>query len=103
MKIVDATAEHMREFYGYVPRARAWVAIEDDKVVAIAGYKFDNGRVHVFAELNDEIRKHPIKMVRTGRELVAEVRSKGMPILVLADRSVPRSKEFLEHLGFKEQ
>ena len=103
MIIVDAKAEHLRAFYGRVPRGRYWVALEGDRVVAAAGYKIDQGRVHVFADLNDEIRRHPIKMVRCGRALVREAASKGMPVFALPDDQVPRSKEFLERIAMKER
>ena len=103
MIVVDATREMKRQFYGYVPRCRAWAAVEGDRVVAMAGYKVDNARVHVFADLSDEIRRHPIKMVRTGRLLVQEALTKNMPVQVIADQSVPRSREFLLRLGFEER
>jgi hypothetical protein len=102
MRIMDATANQLRQFYGYVPRVRAWVAVEYDRVVAVAGYRFEPGRIVVFADLNDEIRRHPVKMLKTGRALVAEAKRKGMPIYVKADLTVPRSKEFLERIGFME-
>jgi hypothetical protein len=103
MRIEDGTAATLREFFGHVPRGRYWVAIDGERVVAAAGYKFDQGRVHVFASLTDEIRRYPIKMVRCGRKIMEEACSKGMPVHVLADQSVPRSREFLLHLGFEEQ
>jgi hypothetical protein len=102
MMIVDGTAAHLRAFYGYVPRGRFWVALEGERVVATAGYKIDKGRVHVFACLNDEIRRHPIKMMRCGRALMREASAKSMPVYALADESVPRSGAFLERLAIKE-
>ncbi len=103
MIIERATAATLRAFYGEVRRCHAWVAREGERVVAVAGYRVANGGVHVFASLNDEIRRYPKMMVRCGRELVAEARSKGMPVHVTANFDTPRSREFLEHLGFKEQ
>jgi hypothetical protein len=102
MIIRDADSAALRQFYGYVPRCRAWVAEEDGRIVAVAGYKVQNGAVRVFADLNDEIRRHPVKMVRCGRKLMAEARAKHMPVYVEVDKYVPRSREFLEHLGFRE-
>lgn len=103
MIVRDATADTLRAFYGRAMRCRAWVAIDGDRVVAAAGFKVENGRVHVFADLGPEIRRHPIKMLRCGRRLMAEARAKGMPVAATADPNVPRSREFLERLGFVEQ
>ena len=103
MIIERATTADIRQFYGAAFRCHAWVAKEGERVVAVAGYKIANAGVHVFAALNDEIRRYPKMMMRCGRELVREARGKGMPVHVIADYATPRSREFLERLGFKEQ
>lgn len=101
--IVDAKADHLRAFYGYVPRGRYWVALDGERVVAVAGFKIDQGRVHVWASLNDEIRRHPVKMMRCARQLMREASAKGMPVYAVPDDRVPRSREFLERIAMKER
>ena len=101
MNIIRPSNEQLRKFYGYTPRCEAWAAVDGERVVAVAGFNIRGGECWLFADLNAEMRRNPIKMVRCGREIVRTAAMTGLPVRVCARYDTPRSMEFLQHLGFE--
>jgi hypothetical protein len=81
----------------------AVVAVDDDgKAHGIAGFYVDHAAVRavMFAEMDDEVRGHPMLVARVGRALVDVAASMQLPLHASADPMIARSGEYLRFLGF---
>lgn len=107
MKIVPATAEIMKRYYGMKPlrTTRAWAAVDGDDVLGVGGMCVNTSRLLVFLgmtpETRERFRKYPRVLVRCVRQLQDMARQKGLVLQAEADKTVPCAEKFLERMGFE--
>lgn len=103
ISIVDATADHLAEFYPSLERTcRAWVLMDGDRVLGVCGfYRAGAGNV-VFTEIRPELRSHPVAIVRAARRVLVDVKARGLPVFANCDFAVEASERFLRHFGFQQ-
>ena len=99
MKIRAARQSDIVEFHGHaLPHgARAWVAEDDGKIVAVAGY-YITGPKMVWSEIKDEMRDYPVSIFRFARFLMGQL----PPGLwaCLASKNEAGSERLLQRLGW---
>ena len=106
IEIVPATAEMFRQIDGNLPArsARAFAAVEGEKVLWIAGFYPDMERLVMFAGVNPEVRpqlkKHRRTLIRCAKSVMGIVAEKRMPAHSYADPSIEGSEVLLRHFGF---
>lgn len=84
------------------PSARAYVAEQNGEIIALYGLAFIGGRWFAFCDLKPEARLHKIKMVRAGKQLIADAYRDGIRfIYAQVDKSEANSTRWLSSLGFK--
>lgn len=84
------------------PSARAWVALLDDKIIALTGFALIGGRWFLFLDITEEARKHKITMMRTAKMIMAEAHKQGIRFLYTErDEKEPKSEAWLRSLGFE--
>lgn len=103
---VPATRDHFGGFADGPLRktCRAFSVVEDERVLAIAGYYLENGCAVIFAGIKPEAKEragYARAVLRYGRELMREVEALGVPVNAEADSKVEGSATLLKHLGFQ--
>jgi hypothetical protein len=107
-EIVPATQAMIDKLYGKpIPRtARAIAVVEGGEVLGVGGVYVEGGRQVVFAGMTDaarsDLRKHTKVLLRAARDVMDIAAQRRLQIFALADPQVPKSREFLEHLGFEQ-
>lgn len=103
IELKPATAELLKGYKTPVHvTIRGLVAVDGDEVAGFAGiYRREDGLI-MFAELGPKVIANPRLMVRAYRKLLDWVREARMPVRSLADENIPKSAQFLEHLGFRQ-
>jgi hypothetical protein len=101
VRIVDATAAHLRVFYPNQPKTcRAWAVVDGERLLGVCGYFREGPGNVVFTEIGDELRRHPRLIVLAARLVLAELLRKRLPVFAVCDQSVAASANFLRHFGF---
>ena len=101
MKIVDATAAHLRAFYPDQPKTcRAWSVVDGERLVGICGFFREGAGNVIFTDISAELRRHPRQIMRAARLVLIEVKRKRLPVFAICDASVEASDRFLRHFGF---
>lgn len=101
MRIIDATAAHLRAIYPDQPKTcRAWSIVDGERVLGICGFYREGAGNVIFTEIGAELRRHPVLIVRTARRVMAAVKAKRLPVFAACDFSVEASERFLRHFGF---
>lgn len=105
VKIVPATAELMREYYGpsVLPTTRSLILLVDGKPVAVAGAVRGRGReMLLFSDSLPWVReKHKKATLLMARKFFQMVGDKWV-LRACADAGVEASARFLEHFGFQQ-
>ena len=102
MKIIKATSELLKQFYGE-PMKRsctAYAAVDGDEVFGVVGYYTDSHHRVLFSEMRDEMRDYPILMFKTGKMVVREAYDPRLPLHAVADKNIEASERFMGRLGF---
>lgn len=95
-----ATAADIVQFYSRpLPfTVRAWVAEADGRVLGLAGYIPQGRYVLAFSEIKDEMRAHPMAVMRGAKKFMGLL---DRPAVAYASRKEPGSCRLLERLGWK--
>lgn len=102
-RVVPATTELLREFYGRTPprSCRAIVVLRDERPVAVGGVYLDGARFVFYGDGMDYLREHKKTLVASAKIAAELAKQVGGRVQSLADPSVPGSGRLLEHLGFE--
>jgi hypothetical protein len=85
------------------PTVKAWVGELDGERVAIWGIARAEGRWIAFCDLREEARPFKKDIVRSGKEVMDEIRRMGLKqVYAIRDESEPMAKKWLKSLGFRE-
>ncbi len=91
-----AGSQDIRDFYGYIPATMYALVFElGDKVVALGGWKMENGNLVVFSDIKEGAKLNKHTIWRGAKVIMDFVKEKGVPMY--ATTSNP---EFLRRLGF---
>ncbi len=105
MRIVPATAELLREYYGETPRLtlRAYVILDGEKPVAVGGFiRIAHNYMAVFSESKeDEREKHKVTAVKFAKMLMHIADENRWKLFADPDCDIGTAKRFLERLGFR--
>ena len=87
-----------------VYRVRAWVALKDGQKIGIGGLGFPpNMPVVIWAELTDELRKHPIALHKIGLMGMREARAMGVRYMIATTAvGFEAAERWIARLGFVE-
>jgi hypothetical protein len=87
-----------------VYRVRAWTAFKDGRKIGIGGLGFPPGMpVVLWAELTDELRKHPVALHKIGLMGMREARASGVRYMVATtDIGFEAADRWIKRLGFVE-
>lgn len=98
-----ASEEDVRRNYGaLVGKTVRAVAFKDgDEVVGCAGLYLDGGRLVLFSDMRDEVRKAPRALVRAYRTLLGIAARIGLAVHAVPSPGIEASVRFLEHMGFR--
>ena len=93
------------EYAGRLPftRVRAWVGVEDGKVLGVGGLAYlDNGAVIAFMDIDDTVRKSAkVSICKAARTAMRWAVANGLTeINALKADDVPAAERFLMRLGF---
>lgn len=101
MKIVDATAAHLRTFYPAQPKTcRAWAVLDGELVIGICGFYRGSAGNMIFTDISSELRRHPRQIVAAALLVLGELKRRRLPVFAVCDFSVEASQRFLRHFGF---
>lgn len=100
IELVPATKEHIEAMYGETQgrTVRAIAAVEDGKVLGVGGIYQTAGNTVIFANLSDELRKRPRKLVEASRIVLRWIEGNAHAI---CDPQIKTAQNFLEHYGFQ--
>jgi len=105
MKIVPATLELLREYYGdlAIPTMRAYVLLDEDIPVAVAGFiRAKNGKMLVISEARDWVyTDHKLTVMKFAKMMVRIADEKGWILMADPSPDLPTSKKFILHFGFE--
>lgn len=103
IRVEFATADDVAAMYGApVERTVRAVAFkEGDQVLGCAGLYIDQGRMVLFSDMRDEVRKAPRALVKAYRTLLAIAARSGLAVHAIPDPGVEKAVPFLEHMGFR--
>ena len=107
-EIMPATAEMIRALHKELPRTvRAIAAVEDGRVLGIAGLYPQDGYLVLFGAVAPETRAEMCRHKRTLLRIVWEVLGMALrrrtPVVAMADPDIEGSERLLLHLGFMPQ
>lgn len=80
---------------------RAVVVTLDGEPKGLGGIYYDDDKVVAFARIKPELRAYPFAIYKAARVVMGMMERRGGTVFAVADKSVPRSDAFLEHLGFE--
>ena len=103
VKIRAANALDVRSLYdGPAKRSMRAVAVVVDNVpLGLGGIYYEDERAVAFSRMKPELRAYPWAIYKAARLVMDMAQKRGCPLFAVADKSIPRSREFLEHLGFE--
>lgn len=97
----DDVARLVKEPLPY--RARLLSIAEDGEPIVVGGLLFRPDGVWASVCVTDAGRRRPLALHKAAVAMFRYARERGyLPVLALADPSVPRSAAWLERLGFRE-
>lgn len=102
IRVEFATAEDLAANYGApVERTVRAVAFKRGaEVVGCAGLYLDAGRMVLFSDVKDEVRRAPRAIVKAYRTLLGIAKRTGLAVHAVPDPGIGASTRFLEHMGF---
>ncbi len=101
INIEPATKEILECFYGKQKRSVfAISAIENGKVVGVAGLYIDTSRFVMFSDLGNEVICNKRLIIKGMRKLKEFAKKKRLPIHAIG--ILPTADSFLKHMGFVE-
>lgn len=94
----DATQADLIAFYGLKPpfSIKAIVFFLDQALVAIGGWKIENGQYVVFSEIKEGVKVEKATVFRCAQVILKMVSEKGCPMY-----AATHNHKFLGKLGFK--
>lgn len=98
-----ATPEDVVRNYG-APADRTVRALafkDGERVVGCAGLYLDGGRLVLFSDMQDDVRKAPRALVKAYRTLLAIASRIGLVVHAVPSPGIEASVRFLEHMGFR--
>lgn len=104
MNLRPATRDDFIAFAGQPPAmlTRAYVAEQDDQVLAVGGVYYDSGVAFAFCEISDEMRAHRKSLMRGARLVMDAVVGKmTVPVYAICSRREANAPAFLARLGFE--
>ena len=100
-----ATQADLESFYVGKPARPTVTAVVGElngKLIAIGGIAHVAGDLVGFFDIKPEARKYPLKIVKTARKILDDMRSGGATVIhCTRDPDEPRAGRFLEYLGFR--
>lgn len=104
IEIRTATATDIAALYdGPVKRSiRAVVVTVDGVPLGLGGVYYEEDRVIGFARIKADLRAYPFAIYKAALAVMAMIDRRAATVVAVADQCVPRSKQFLEHLGFQQ-
>lgn len=105
-EIVPATSEMIQTLNRDLPRTvRAIAAVEDGKVLGVAGFYPQEGHLVMFADIAAEARaqinRHKRTLIRCSWKVMGMAMQRRMPIVASADPEIEGADRLLLHLGFE--
>jgi len=102
VEVRRADSADLIAFYGKLPAVscKAWVARWKGETVCCAGVAYEDIGPVAFSDMKPGIKAPPIKIWRTAKYLLEEMRASGLPLIVELNRRKHNSEEFLKSLGF---
>ena len=101
IELVHGDADIIRQVEGKVTRTTYCIAaIEDGKVLGIAGYYPRDDHLVAWVRVTPELKQRPRLIVQGARMLLAMMARRRMPIVAGRDVDEPSAKRFLTHFGF---
>lgn len=102
IRVEFATAQDLAANYGApVERTVKAVAFKRGaEVVGCAGLYLDAGRMVLFSDMRDEVRRAPRALVKAYRTLLGIAARAGLAVHAVPDPGVEKAVPFLEHMGF---
>ena len=100
--LAHATTEAVARAYPKRPQQtmRAILAMDEDRVLGIAGVYQQDANLVMFANLSPELLEQKRTIVRGIRLLMKLATRARLPIVALADPEIDGSDRLLEHMGF---
>lgn len=81
---------------------RAVVVRVDGTPLGLGGIYYEDDKVIAFTRIKSELRQYPFAIYKAAVEVMKMIDRRGKTVLAVADPDIPRSHEFLEHLGFEQ-
>jgi hypothetical protein len=83
-------------------RVRGYVAVVDERIIAIGGVAYlPTGVVLAFLDADEEARAKPITLWKMAKRVVREAHARGVSVInATCDGSVEAGPRFLTRLGF---
>lgn len=83
-------------------RIRAQTAVIDGHVEGVAGIGYmPDGTVCAFAQMTDELRRHPFALHRAALRFLDGVKKAGIrELIAVADPDIKRAEPWMQRLGF---
>lgn len=103
MIIRAATADDAKAFWGETLSVsiRGYVAEHEGRIMGIAGLAYAPNHILAFADMAEGGQKYPMAIMRITKLVKALLNETNAPVYCNADVTLPNSKKFLEHVGFK--
>lgn len=107
VKLVPATADHVRAIYGAgLPVTVIGIAgVDGDEVLGFGAIYVQEGCWILVCQIAKSARarlpRHAKSMVAAARALLAVAAKSRLPVRTVVDRRYPRAVELIEHLGFR--
>lgn len=100
MKIVPATAEHLKALYEELPgpTIKAVAVVDGDRVLGIGGTYVTNGNTIIFTKMVEELKSNKRVIIRAARMIMSTLSDRAFAI---CDPKVETSPGFLLHFGFE--
>ena len=97
IKIVPATPELLKQFYGDtpLPTMRAIVGVRGNEALGLGGYFVHDARAVVFSEIKPEGLKYKKAIMKGTKQVLGMVRKAGLPA-----HAISESARYMDHFGF---
>ena len=99
-KIVPATPDIMRQFYGVASTCRAYAVIRGEEILGIGGIRFAGNFPIMFSDLKESERNNKRLIVRCTRKMQELVSEYDFPVFAEAEETIRGSDNALKHIGF---
>jgi hypothetical protein len=104
VEICQANALDVAVLYdGPAKRSMRAVVVRVDGVpLGLGGIYYEDDKIIAFTRIKAELRDYPFAIYKAAKQAMQLIDRRGKTVLAVADPAIPRSKEFLEHLGFEQ-